>query len=656
VCGLAGILAGRGAPAGVLLKQVETMAATLRHRGPDDAGSWCDEEAGIALGFRRLAILDLSPAGHQPMVSGSGRWVIAMNGEIYNFMEVRKVLDGQGVRFRGNSDTEVLLEAVDRWGVRRALQACAGMFGVAAWDRHQRELTLARDRLGIKPLLMGRAGRSLVFASEMRALVAHPELDRRVRPQAVAEYLRYLSVPEPGTILEDVSKLPPGTYITCRNPSALPEPEVYWSAGDAMRRPSQPGVSLPEMHEALDDAVRGHLRSDVPLGALLSGGIDSTLLVALAKRHVTQDLRTYTIAFDDPRHDESRYAAAVARHLGTEHTTIDLSNRDALGAVPTLVDLLDEPFANPSTLPAYLVAQAARSHVTVALAGDGGDEVFGGYTRMIRAPRLLRRLGAIPGPFRGPLATLLGAVQPGAFEVSATLVNRLLPRGSGVRLADEKAGKLAELLRQRTPAAMYRSLLTAGWPAPPVLDTGAVEGDAATDPVWTALQQVDGPPNLDDLFRLEQQHYLTYDLLHKVDRATMYAGLEGRVPFLDHRVVELSWMMPAQAHVSGGLGKQVLRSLLHRHVPPELVDRPKTGFTVPLGSWLRGPLRSRAEERLDPAVLAGAGLRADVIGPTWEKVRGGSDHEALAIWAVVTYVDWRERWLQPQPVAAAVHG
>lgn len=642
MCGLAGIFSTTHSESEFHLRAGD-MGATLRHRGPDDEGAWIDSESGIALSFRRLAVLDLSPAGHQPMLSGSGRWVLVMNGEIYNHQELRRTLEGKGARFRGTSDTEVLLQAIETWGLRRALESSVGMFALAVWDRQLRQLSLARDRLGIKPLLMGRARGTLLFASEMRALLAHPWLEKRVSPGAMAAYLRYLAVPEPATILEGVTKVPPGTFLTFAEPTATPNPEPFWDAAGAMERGGK-AVTAEELRSGLEESVRTHLRSDVPLGALLSGGVDSSLLVALARQHAS-DLRTYTVAFDDPRHDESAHAAAVARHLDTQHTTIDLRTSDLLDCLPQLGDFLDEPFANPSILPAWLVAREARRQVTVALAGDGGDEVFAGYTRLIHGPRLLRRMARLPRPMRLSLAALIEHTPPAWWEWSARAANLVLPPDSRSRLADEKMAKLANALRYETPGARYRTLLSAGWSDPQRLMINP-EGARSSDPVFADLSRFDRIlPELDDLLRIEQRHYLTYDLLHKVDRATMYAGLEARVPFLDHKVVELAWRLPQEELVANGTGKRVLRGLLHRQVPHELVDRPKTGFTVPLASWLQGPMAGMVSDRLDPGVLTSLGLDPTEPLAAWARLRNGSGSGALRIWSILMLVEWANRWL-----------
>jgi len=648
MCGLAGLFRKGGASAEELESLARAMTGPIRHRGPDDDGVFVVPEAGVALGFRRLAIIDLSPAGHQPMTSESGRFTLVFNGEVYNHHALREELLALGHRFRGHSDTEVILAAFESWGIAAAVPRFVGMFAIAVWDAGERSLTLIRDRLGIKPMFYWSGGRDFAFGSELKSLAAVPGFERRLDRDALASYLRFLYVPAPATIYQGVRKLPPGHLITIRDPSVpLPLPEAYWSAltaardGASTQLVSSDEEAVDRLDALLQEAVRLRLEADVPLGALLSGGIDSSTVVALMQEALPRPARTFTIGFDRPEHDEAEHARAIARHLGTDHTELRVSGADALKVVPLLPDMFDEPLADPSQIPTYLVSALARRHVTVALSGDGGDELFAGYNRYRHGAGLSRRLARVPASVRGATAAALAAVGPGAWDQVASVATRLMPRRSRPRLVGERLHKLARLLRANGTAARYRTLLSA-WDRPEALVPGAGELGDELDGILGGSS----PVELEERMMLaDQRGYLADDLLAKVDRASMAVSLEARVPLLDHRLVEFAWRLPLRHKIRDGEGKWILRQVLYRRVPKTLVDRPKMGFTVPILDWLRGPLKSWAEDLLQPAVLSEDGvLDPGPIRAAWTAVQSGRSPNAVALWDVIMFQDWRRRW------------
>lgn len=645
MCGFAGFWQAGGVRHDDGMAAVQRMSDTIVHRGPDDAGTFVDGEAGVALGFRRLAILDLTPLGHQPMESPAGRFTVVFNGEIYNHRVLRAALEAEGVVFRGRSDTEALCAGFERWGVRETLQRAAGMFAIAAWDRDRRTLTLARDRIGIKPLYLYAEPGFVSFGSELKALAAGPRFGRVVDEQALGDFLAMLYVPGPATILRRVTKLEPGALLEIRDPGApVPTAQRFWSVRDVAQAGRLGGHVLraeeaPAAIEAvLTEAVTSHLESDVPLGAFLSGGIDSTTVVALMQRASSRPVRTFTVRFDDPVHDEAAHAEAVAAHLGTDHTTIPVSGDDALALVPRLAEIYDEPFADASQLPSLLVSAAARRHVTVVLTGDGGDEFFAGYNRYLTGQRALPRIAAIPGPLRRAAGRLIAAAPPGAIDRFAVGPGRRLPGMRGQRLVEEKVRKLGWLLREEGVAARYRRLVS----------VGHLAGGGRPSPLPAAIGEAfshTGASLLDRMLLADQLAYLPDNQMTKVDRASMAVSLEARVPLLDHRVAELAWRLPPAWLVRDGLGKWALRDVAYRHVPRALLDRPKTGFTVPLAGWLRGPLRPWAEPLLAPSSVRHGPLDATEVSGVWRRLCAGFDDAAPAAWALLMFEAWRARWL-----------
>lgn len=648
MCGFAGLLTNLAMPEDALRAAVTRMRDTLVHRGPDDAGTHVDPTAGYAVGFRRLAIMDLSPAGHQPMWSASGRFVLAFNGEVFNHGALRETLRSMGSTFRGHSDTEVILAAFEAWGIEAAVPRFIGMFAMAVWDTRERTLTLIRDRLGIKPLYVYHEAGYLAFGSELKALLAGPRFDRRIDLGAAAEFLRSLYVPGTASIWERARKVPPGHTLTVRDASGpMPEAKPYWSLAEAVHAglanpfDGDDAAVVDATDALLRDAVRLRMEADVPLGALLSGGIDSSLVVALLQEQSPRPIRTFSVGFDVAAHDEAEHADAVARHLGTDHTLVRMRGDDALAYVPRLPDLYDEPHADASQLAAFLVCQVARRSVTVALSGDGGDEVWGGYNRYRFRGGMSGRALGLPRPVRRAAGAGLGVLSPAAWDAVYAAASRALPVLRGERLAGDKLHKLRGMLLAPDPAAAYGTLVDV-WPHPervvrgvPTL-RGAVESRVAA--AW--------PPRLEDrLLLADQQLYLPDDQLVKTDRASMGASLELRVPLLDHRIVEWSWRLPWRTKVRDGVSKWVLRQVAYRRIPRDLLERPKMGFTLPLADWLRGPLRPWAEELLSPGALAKDGLLDPApIRRDWAAVIAGRDVRALRTWSVLMLQAWRERW------------
>ena len=646
MCGIAGVLdPKRALPAEALRGLARRMSLALAHRGPDDEGLFVDAGAGLALGHRRLAIIDLSRAGAQPMATGDGRLTLVLNGEIYNFPELRRLLETSPgfPGWRGTSDTETFLEAVAAWGLETALDRSRGMFALALWDARERTLTLARDRMGEKPLYYGLLGGLFAFASELKALRALPGISPDLDHEALALYLRLSCVPAPRSIYRDVRKLPPGCLLRLTpEQDGLPEPQAYWSLADSVERGlaepftgSEEEASI-ELEALLRDAVLGQMRADVPLGALLSGGIDSSLVTALMQAQSPRPVKTFTVTFAEAAYDEGREAARLARALGTDHNALFLAPGQALEAVAGLPDIFDEPLGDASMLPTALVARLIRRQVTVCLTGDGGDELFAGYNRHVWGPPLWRGLGHAPRPLRRILAAGIRAVPPGVWD---TLLGRLprAPRNPGLKLH-----KLAQALPASGPGDLYRRLVTV-WPRPQalLLDHRAPQTLLERSDLWPQGQDLTGAMQF-----LDAACYLPDDVLVKMDRAAMAASLEPRAPFLDHRVAALAWRLPLSMKVTGGQGKRILRRILQRFVPAGLFDRPKTGFGLPLDSWLRGPLRNWARALLDPARLRRQGLlQPEPVQAALDEHLSGRRDRQQRLWNVLMLQAWLERWM-----------
>ncbi|MDP8998569.1 MAG: asparagine synthase (glutamine-hydrolyzing), partial [Myxococcota bacterium] len=612
MCGIAGCIDfGHRATSGELASLVGDMASALAHRGPDDSGIWVDAAAGCALGHRRLSIIDLSPAGHQPMVSPDGRYVIVFNGEIYNYIELRNELLARGHVFRGHSDTETILAATREWGFEHALERYNGMFAIALWDATERCLYLARDRFGEKPLYYGTAGGCLVFGSELKALRAHPRFDAVIDRDALTQFLRFGYVPAPGSIFTGIRKLPPATWLRIREPTDVDRsPEVYWSLsevvqhGIAHRFTGSNDEAVDELDRLLRDSIRLRMISDVPLGAFLSGGIDSSTVVALMQAQSDRPVRTFTIGTHDRAYNEAEMASAVARHLGTDHTELYVTASEAQAVIPRLPALYDEPFADSSQIPTFLVAQLARQQVTVALSGDAGDELFGGYTRYFWAEKIWRSIRGLPLAVRKKLASAIRGASSARWDSWFERINSHLPAALQQRTLGDKLQKVAGLMGVADRHELYLRLAST-WKDP---DAVVLRGSDRTPRLTRAAERLGVTAFSEQMMFADTLSYLPDDILVKVDRATMGVSLEGRVPLLDPRLVSFAWQLSPISKVRFGRGKLPLRGVLSRYVPAKLFDRPKMGFGVPIGHWLRGPLRDWAEDLLDERRLRTEGF------------------------------------------------
>lgn len=648
MCGIAGFWAPRaGLDDTQLAARADRMGEAVAHRGPDGDGVWTDPERGVAFAHRRLAIIDLKETGHQPMASPSGRYVISFNGEIYNYPELRTGLEARGVRFRGTSDTEVLLALIDEVGLAGALQQANGMFALALWDRQNHRLTLARDRYGQKPLYYAQIAGGIAFGSELSALRAHPDFAAEIDPDALALYLRFGNVPAPHAIYRGARKLIAGTILTLDAralPGAFPEPEPYWSAeGIARAGLDNPASASPEevvdqLDHVLGKAVERCMVSDVPLGAFLSGGLDSSTVVALMQARSNRPVKTFSIGFHEAAYNEANYAAAVAQHLGTDHTELYVSPREAQEVIPALPDIYDEPFADSSQIPTFLVSRLARESVTVSLSGDGGDEQFVGYNRYAWGNRIGGFVEAMPAPVRQLTAGAMRVMPPQGWDQ----LYRAITCWRGARNRQVQVGhkvhKLAELLRAPDRNALYLELLSQ-WNEPGRVVPGA-----------RALASYGGArdwPDLDsftlEMLLLDTVGYLPNDILVKLDRASMAVGLEGRVPFLDHEVGALAWQLPLSMKLRNGTTKWPIRALLERFVPRELIDRPKMGFGVPVGRWLRTDLRDWAEDLLREENLTQDGMLDPApIRKAWEEHLSGRRNWEHRLWSVLMFLSWRQ--------------
>ena len=640
MCGITGFWNINARPTD--LESIEAMADALTHRGPDARGVFTDAEAGLAMGHRRLSIIDLSEHGAQPMKSACGRFVVVYNGEIYNFRQLRRQLRSRrpDLTFRGDSDTEVLLEAIATFGVDDAVEKTNGMFAFALWDRRRRQLTLGRDRLGIKPLYYGRVGSALMFGSELKSLRAHPRFDADVDRQALADLLRLNSIPAPRSIYRGISKLEPGMLVSFDAPDRRGRLRDYWSAraaaeqGISTRFRGTPAEAVDALEQRLVEAVEARMISDVPLGAFLSGGVDSSTVVALMQQISARPVKTFSIGFHNDDYNEATHAAAVAAHLGTDHTEQYVTPDDAMEVIPELPRLYDEPFADSSQIPTHLVSQIARRDVTVALSGDGGDELFAGYNRHLWAPRIWRMVSPVPAMVRLAVANLLTRPDPAQVNAMYHRVEAALPRPLRVRVPAEKLQKLAGMLAVSGIDDIY-ARLRAHWPDP----TAVIQRLPRYRPTVHRVPQRAGFAER-MMFR-DLVGYLPDDILTKVDRASMGVSLEARVPLLDHRVVEFAWRLPMEFKIRDGQSKWVLRQLLYRRVPRQLIERPKMGFGIPLGDWFRTSLRDWVEALLDPHRLRREGFfRVQPIRRMWNEHLEGQANHQHELWNVLAFQAW----------------
>ncbi|MCT7990058.1 asparagine synthase (glutamine-hydrolyzing) [Laspinema olomoucense] len=623
----------------------QRMSSTLLHRGPDSGGTWVDENFGIALGHRRLAIVDLSPEGHQPMLSANGRYAIVFNGEIYNFLELRRELEKLGHKFRGSSDTEVMLAAFSQWGLHSAVEHFNGMFAFALWDRQERLLHLGRDRVGEKPLYYGWMGQTFLFGSELKALRAYPQFQAEINRDALALYLRHNCIPAPYSIYQGIYKLPPACLLTVSPTAKASEPIPYWSAKSV----AEQGTTYPftgsdteaiaQLDALLRDAVGLRMMADVPLGAFLSGGIDSSTIVALMQAQSSHRVKTFTIGFSEASYNEAKYAKAVAQHLGTDHTELYLTPEDAIGVIPKLPTLYDEPFADSSQIPTFLVSELTRQQVTVSLSGDAGDELFGGYNRYCWVSNLWQKMGWIPQDFRKTAGDILTRLSTDSWDQVFTSFDPLLPSQLKQANPGDKIHKLAAVLAVLNEEAMYRHLVS-HCKDPESLAIGSSEP-------LTALTNDQQKPDLPDftqlMMYLDLITYLPDDILVKVDRASMGVSLESRIPLLDHRVVEFAWRLPLSLKIRNGQGKWLLRQVLSQYVPNSLMERPKMGFAIPIDKWLQGSLRDWAEALLDESRLQQEGFfNPQPIRQKWEEHLAEKRNWQYYLWDILMFQSWLE--------------
>ena len=640
MCGIAGYLDLSASSASETLhSHAQAMTQAMHHRGPDDQGVWIDAKTGVALAQARLSIIDLSAAGHQPMVSASGRYVIVYNGEIYNAPELKRDLDS--LQWRGHSDTEAILEGCARWGVKATVEKLIGMFAFVLWDRETCTLTMARDRFGIKPLYWGEVDGKLLFGSELKALMALGGWKRTIDKNALASYLRFNYVPAPHSIFCGISKLQPGHILTWSNGKA--SLEAFWSLREvATRGLADPldigdGEAIDQLDRLVRDAVRRRMVADVPVGAFLSGGIDSSTVVAAMQAESTGPVHSFSIGMGEPGYNEAEHAKAIAKHLGTIHTELYVSPDDARSVIPSLPIFYDEPFADSSQIPTFLVSQLARKSVIVALSGDGGDELFCGYNRYFWGDHLSRRTAPLPGFLKRAMAGGIRSLSPDQWDA----LGQMLPASLRPRMLGIKAHKVADVLSLEDQAALFRRLVSV-WDDPTAVVWGSHEPHGV---LWDETLKDDVPPFQERMQVLDGLTYLPDDILTKVDRASMAVSLEARVPLLDHRIAEFAYRLPRHMRVRDGEGKWILRQVLSRYVPRPLFERPKMGFGIPIGQWLSGPLRDWVEDLLEPAKLEQDGLlNAAPIRASWDAHLSGRVNNEVQLWTVLMYQAWRTQW------------
>jgi len=649
MCGIAGFFDQNGFDSTSGSRLAEDMAKAIIHRGPDDADIWVDDAVGIALAHRRLSIVDLSEAGHQPMQSASGRYVLAYNGEIYNHAELRSELEasGNGYDWRGHSDTETALACIEAYGLEKALQKFIGMFALALWDKHEKALYLARDRIGEKPLYFGRQNNAWLFGSELKALRVHHKFNSEINRDALCLYLRYNYIPAPYSIYEGIGKLPPGSYVRLVANSIGATPVPFWTLDDCVSNgkanafAGSESEALDHLDKVLSRAVKLQMQADVPLGAFLSGGVDSSLIVALMAEQSQRNVKSFSIGFEDAQFDEAPFARDVANHIGTDHHELYVTAKETLDVIPKLPMLYDEPFSDSSQIPTYLVSKTAREHVTVSLSGDAGDELFGGYNRYTWGKKINNNLRFLPALGRSFFAGGLTGISPKTWNNLARPIMSLAPQRFRHKNLGEKIHKFAGMLNTNSTESMYFHLASC-WQFPHEVVLNAVERK-------TNLTNHQIPVHSESaearMMYLDMLSYLPDDILVKVDRAAMGVSLETRMPFLDHNVIEVAWQLPENMKIRNSTGKWCLRELLYRRVPKHLIERPKMGFGVPLDAWLRGPLREWAEHLLDEKRLAQAGFfNPTPIRNKWKDYKSGVHYGQYELWDILMFEAWRDEY------------
>jgi len=649
MCGIAGFWTQRGNNRETLKEEIIKMTKTLAHRGPDDEGFYIDKKVDIALGHRRLSILDLSPKGHQPMISFSDRYVIVYNGEIYNYKELKKEIENNfDIKFKSDTDTEVILAGFEVWGVEETLKRINGMFAFALWDKKEKELFLARDRIGIKPLYYGVQNGILFFASELKAIRANrffkPEIDRN----ALALFFRHNYIPAPYSIYRNIKKLEPGYYAVIDKNLNI-KIRRYWDiekiVEDGIKNPidlSEKEATL-ELEKLLLDSVKKRMIADVPLGAFLSGGIDSSTVVALMQAQSNIPVKTFTIGFYEDDYNEAKFAKELAKYLGTDHTELYVTPKEAMDVIPKLSDIYDEPFSDSSQIPTFLVSQLTKRYVTVSLSGDGGDELFGGYNRYFRTSNTWNRINFIPYVVRLRLSKMISLFSPRFIDRVLKPVKVIAPKQVKNILSGDKVLKFSKILTSRNPDELYKKLIS-HWKNPEKLVFNSKEPKTILDDF---LRVKDFIPNFKDrMMFFDFMTYLPDDILTKVDRASMAVSLEARVPILDHRIVEFSKKLPLNFKIKNGKSKWILRQVLYRYVPKELVERPKMGFGVPIDNWIRDPLRDWAEDLLDEKkIKRDEFLNPEPIRKLWKEHLSGKRNWQYLLWDVLMFQAWKERWM-----------
>lgn len=635
---------------------IVSMMDKIDYRGPDDSGQWLDENLGLALGHRRLSIQDISAAGRQPMYSASERYVVAFNGEIYNFPEIREEIEKQqpNHQWRGHSDTEIILEAFELWGIEASLKRMVGMFALALFDRQQKILTLARDRMGEKPLYYGWQGGSFLFASELKSLRAHPDWKNEINRDVIASYLRFNNFPETTSIYKGISKLMPGTFLQINldaknnQPNNEPKLQTYWSVKDAALSGATDNAfkgtsdeAVNELDQLLRRSIQGQMISDVPLGAFLSGGIDSSTVVSLMQDLSIDNTKTFSIGFTEDEFNEAHHAKAVAEHLGTDHTELYVSPQQAMDVIPSLPKLFDEPFADPSQIPTFLVSQLAKQHVTVSLSGDAGDELFCGYSKYHKTPKMWAKIARLPVPLRSILSATLAKTPIKVFDTLLAMANPGLKAMGRSAVSEGQLKNLALFLQCNNVDDAFHYTSSA-WKNPEAIVKHANPIPSVFFEENLMLSDFDSDPRRNFMY-LDQRTYLPDDILVKVDRCAMSVSLEGRIPMLDHRIVEFAWSLPTSLKMKEGQEKWPLRQVLYQHVPKKIIDRPKMGFGVPIDTWLRGPLRDWAEDLLDESKIKQQGfLYSKPIRKKWEEHLSGDMDWSFYIWHVLMFQQWIE--------------
>tara|TARA_B110000438_G_scaffold302176_1_gene359071 strand:- start:529 stop:2505 length:1977 start_codon:yes stop_codon:yes gene_type:complete len=655
MCGFTGFLMSEAGKMNEMEEVVSSMNSTLTHRGPDDKGLWIDNDEGIALGHRRLSILDLSSAGHQPMHSLSDRFTMVFNGEIYNHLEIRKKLESSKANifhWKGHSDSETLLAAIEEWGLEKTLQLSIGMFSIALWDRDKRLLSLARDRFGEKPLYYGWVNKSFVFGSELKAIKAYPGFNNSICRRALSNYLHFMYVPAPQSIYVDIFKLEPGQYLEIESKDITSQTvkiKKYWSLEEEIKEAqlnlfTNESEALETLESALNQSIKMQMLSDVPLGAFLSGGVDSSLIVALMQKHSSQSVKTFTVAFEESEFDESPFANEIARHLGTNHHELFVSSSEAQGVISKLPVIYDEPFADSSQIPTHLISMAAKKEVTVSLSGDAGDELFGGYNRYFWGPRIWSKISWMPFFMRNMISSSICSISQERWDLLGTSINKFQKSSQGISRLGDKAYKLSETLNNvKSIDDLYFNLISI-WHDSSDIIKGL---DLSNSEAINSSKKYPRSLNFDDassrMMFWDSLNYLPDDILCKVDRAAMACSLETRVPFLDHRVSKIAWQLPTNMKIRGNEGKWALRQILYRHVPRELIERPKAGFSIPLGSWLRGPLRQWAENLLTEDRLCREGyFYPEPIRKMWSDHLRGKRDWGHKLWTILMFQSWLE--------------